>query len=314
VGGFSAISMALAAIATGAIEMEPPRFIFFNDALYVAAAGLASGFVVLGILPFIEKAFRITTGMTLLELADASQPLLRRLALEAPGTYSHSNSVATLAEAAAESIKANSLLCRVGSYYHDVGKIHKPDYFVENQMGGENRHLNLSPTLSLRIIQSHVKDGVELAKEYHLPTSILPIVEQHHGTTVVEYFYNKAVRQGDQQAETNAPAISDTEFRYPGPKPRSKEAAIVMLCDVVESACRTLAEPTASRLEAKVRELARMRLDDGQFEECDLTLRDLDKIEKAIVKTLLGIYHGRVSYTSDPGVVTTVTSPAASLG
>ena len=235
--------------------------------------------------------------MTLLELADASQPLLRRLALEAPGTYNHSYSVATLAEAAADAIKANSLLCRVASYYHDVGKIHKPDYFVENQMGGENRHLNLSPSLSLRIIQSHVKDGVELAKEYHLPTSILPIIEQHHGTTVVEYFYSKAMRQGDQQPEIAHPP-SDVEFRYPGPKPRSKEAAIVMLCDVVESACRSLAEPTASRLEAKVRELSRLRLDDGQFEQCDLTLRDLEQIETAIVKTLLGIYHGRVAYPS----------------
>jgi cyclic-di-AMP phosphodiesterase PgpH len=296
VGGYCALAMVVASAAVGFVEMQPIPFIARN-CLLVAAAGFASGFVVLGILPFIEKAFRITTGMTLLELADASQPLLRRLALEAPGTYNHSYSVATLAEAAADAIKANSLLCRVASYYHDVGKIHKPDYFVENQMGGENRHINLSPNLSLKIIQSHVKDGVELAKEYHLPTSILPIIEQHHGTTVVEYFYSKAIRQGDQQPEI-APPPTATEFRYPGPKPRSKEAAIVMLCDVVESACRSLSEPTASRLEGKVRELARLRLDDGQFEECDLTLRDMEKIETAIVKTLLGIYHGRVAYPS----------------
>ena len=296
VGGFAAIAMIVAAFAVGAVEMEPMQFIGMT-CLYVGAAGLTSGVVVLAILPFIEKAFRITTGMTLLELADASQPLLRRLALEAPGTYNHSLSVATLAEAAAESIKANSLLCRVASYYHDVGKIHKPDYFVENQMGGENRHLNLSPTLSLRIIQSHVKDGVELAKEYHLPTSILPIIEQHHGTTLVEYFYRKAVRQDDQQPDASPPP-SDVEFRYPGPKPRSKEAAIVMLADIVESACRTLTEPTASRLEAKVRELARLRLDDGQFEQCDLTLRELELIEASLVKTLLGIYHGRIVYPS----------------
>jgi putative nucleotidyltransferase with HDIG domain len=307
VGGYCALAMVVANAAVGAVEMEPIPFIAKN-CLYVAAAGFASGFVVLGILPFIEKAFRITTGMTLLELADASQPLLRRLALEAPGTYNHSYSVATLAEAAADAIKANSLLCRVASYYHDVGKIHKPDYFVENQMGGENRHLNLSPSLSLRIIQSHVKDGVELAKEYHLPTSILPIIEQHHGTTVVEYFYSKAMRQGDQQPDVTPPP-SDVEFRYPGPKPRSKEAAIVMLCDIVESACRSLAEPTASRLEAKVRELARMRLDDGQFEECDLTLRDLERIETAIVKTLLGIYHGRVAYPSSETSVPPIVNP-----
>ena len=311
VGGFSALAMIVATAAVGAVEMEPFQFIAKN-CLYSGAAGFASGFVVLGILPFIEKAFRITTGMTLLELADASQPLLRRLALEAPGTYNHSYSVATLAEAAADSINANSLLCRVASYYHDVGKIHKPDYFVENQAGGENRHLNLSPSLSLRIIQSHVKDGVQLAKEYNLPTSILPIIEQHHGTTVVEYFYSKAIRQSDKQPDGTPP--SDVEFRYDGPKPRSKEAAIVMLCDVVESACRSLAEPTASRLEAKVRELARLRLDDGQFDECDLTLRDLEQIETAIVKTLLGIYHGRVAYpSSETTVPPVVKTPAASL-
>lgn len=295
VGFVAGVAMAVATAAVSAVEMEPIRFMLYN-CLRVCAAGFASGFVVLGILPFIEKAFRITTGMTLLELADASQPLLRRLALEAPGTYSHSNSVAILAEAAAEAIGVNSLLCRVGSYYHDIGKINKPDYFVENQTGGENRHLNLSPTLSLRIIQAHVKDGVELAKQYNLPSSIQAIIQQHHGKTIVEYFYSKAVRQSDKQPDAACPA--DTEFRYEGPKPRSKEAAIVMLCDVVESACRTLAEPSASRLEVKVHELARLRLEDGQFDDSDLTLSDLQRIESAITKTLLGIHHGRITYPS----------------
>ncbi len=295
VGGAAAAAMVIATAAVGAEEMEPMAFIWSN-CLHVGAAGFAAGFVVLGILPFIEKAFRITTGMTLLELGDTSQPLLRRLALEAPGTYNHSLGVATLAEGAAESIRVNSLLCRVGSHYHDIGKINKPDYFVENQMGGENRHLNLSPTLSLRIIQGHVKDGIELAKEYNLPSSIQALIQQHHGTTVVEYFYSKAVRQSDQQPDAACPAA--TEFRYEGPKPRSKEAAIVMLCDVVESACRSLAEPTASRLEAKVHELARLRLEDGQFDDSDLTLSDLQRIERAIIKTLLGIYHGRIIYPS----------------
>ena len=295
VGAAAALAMAIATAAVGAVEMEPIPFMLSN-CLHVGAAGFAAGFVVLGILPFIEKAFRITTGMTLLELADASQPLLRRLALEAPGTYDHSLGVATLSESAAEAIGVNSLLCRVGSYYHDIGKINKPDYFVENQMGGENRHLNLSPTLSLRIIQAHVKDGVELAKEYNLPSSIQAIIQQHHGKTVVEYFFSKAIRQSDQQPNAACPA--DTEFRYPGPKPRSKEAAIVMLSDIVESACRTLAEPTASRLEVKVHELARLRLEDGQFDDSDLTLSDLERIETAITKTLLGIYHGRITYPS----------------
>jgi cyclic-di-AMP phosphodiesterase PgpH len=304
IGGASALAMIIAATAVGAVEMEPIQFVGSN-CLYVGASGLAAGFVVLGFLPFIEKAFRITTSMTLLELADASRPLLRRLALEAPGTYNHSLQVATLAEAAAEAIHANSLLCRVGSYYHDIGKINKPDYFIENQMGGENRHLNLTPSLSLRIILSHVKEGVEMAKDYNLPTSLLPIIQQHHGTTLVEYFYHQAVQKGDQQPETG-PRLSDTEFRYPGPKPKSKEAAIVMLCDAVESACRCFGEPTASRLEAKVHELARLRLEDGQFAECDLTMRDLEQIERALCKALLGIYHGRISYPT-----TETSAPAA---
>jgi hypothetical protein len=303
VGGIAAVVMIAVTAAVGAVDLQPMRFIKDN-CLYVGAAGLAAGFVVLGILPFIEKAFRITTTMTLLELADASQPLLRRLALEAPGTYNHSLQVATLAEAAAEEIKANSLLCRIGSYYHDIGKINKPDYFAENQFGGENRHLNLSPTLSLRIILSHVKEGVEMAKEYGLPTSILPIIQQHHGTTLVQYFYHKAVHQtGNQMQE---PQPSDTEFRYPGPKPKSKESAIVMICDAVESACRCMAEPNASRIESLVHELALQRLHDGQFHECDLTMRDLERIERSVAKTLLGIYHGRIVYPSSEG-----TAPSA---
>ena len=194
-----------------------------DNCLYAGAAGLAVGFVVLGILPFIEKAFRITTSMTLLELADASQPLLRRLAIEAPGTYNHSLQVATLAEAAAEAIGANSLLCRVASYYHDVGKINKADYFVENQVDGENRHINLSPSVSLLIIIGHVKDGVELAKEYNLPTSILPFIQQHHGTTLVEYFYHQACTQQDEQRRT-ARASARRSTATPAPSPRARRS------------------------------------------------------------------------------------------
>jgi putative nucleotidyltransferase with HDIG domain len=255
------------------------------------------GFVVLGILPFIEKAFRITTNMTLLELADASQPLLRRLALEAPGTYNHSLQVATLSEAAAEAIGANSLLCRVGSYYHDIGKMNKADYFVENQSEGRNRHINLNPSVSLLIIIAHVKDGVELARDYNLPTSLFPFIQQHHGTTLVEYFYHQACTRKNQEPQT--PAISETQYRYPGPRPRSREVAIVMLSDAVESACRAMAEPTANRIESLVHELAMKRLLDGQFDECNLTMRELNRIEKKLAKTLLGIYHGRIAYPSN---------------
>jgi putative nucleotidyltransferase with HDIG domain len=296
VGGVAAIAMMLACGALGLIALDNRWFILTNCG-YTFLAGLASGFLMLGTLPFIEKAFRITTSMTLLELADASHPLLRRLAIEAPGTYSHSLQVATLAEAAAEAIGANSLLCRVSAYYHDVGKINKPDYFVENQQQGQqNRHINLTPSVSFLIIKGHVMDGIEMAREYTLPTSLFPFIQQHHGTTLVEYFFNAA--RNDQKQKGEETEVSDTEFRYPGPKPRTREVAILMLSDAAESATRCMKEPTAGRIEALVHELSMKRLLDGQFDECDLTLRDLDRVEKSLTKTLLSIYHGRLAYSS----------------
>lgn len=294
VGGASALAMIAASAAAGAVTMDPIPYIA-KYCLYAGAAGMAAGFVVLGILPFIEKAFKITTSMTLLELADASQPLLKRLAIEAPGTYNHSLQVATLSEAAADAIGANSLLCRVASYYHDVGKINKADYFIENQVDGKNRHINLSPSVSLLIIIGHVKDGIELAKEYNLPASILPFIQQHHGTTLIEYFYHRACTQQDVE---DGPSVPETQYRYPGPKPKSKEIAIVMVADAVESAVRAMSEPNASRIETLVHELAMKRLHDGQFDECDLNFRELEQVERALTKTLLGIYHGRIAYPS----------------
>jgi cyclic-di-AMP phosphodiesterase PgpH len=301
VGGMSAIAMMLATAAWGEIMLDPWGYILTN-CLYAGAAGLAVGFVVLGILPFVEKAFRITTTMTLLEMADASHPLLRRLAVEAPGTYSHSFQVATLAEAAAEAIHANALLCRVASYYHDIGKINKADYFVENQPPGqENRHLNLSPNVSFLIIKGHVSDGAELAREYNLPKSLMPFIQQHHGTTLVEFFYHAACTQQEQQGDQ--PAIDDAQFRYPGPRPRTKEVGIVMLADCVESAARAMIratpDPATGKIEALVHELTLKRLLDGQLSDCDLTMRDLDRIEKSLAKTLLSIYHGRIAYPSN---------------
>ncbi len=307
IGGATALAMIFATIATGMLNMDPARFIV-RECLYVGAAGLAVGFIVLGILPTIEWAFRITTSMTLLELADASHPLLRRLAMEAPGTYAHSFQVAALSEEAAEAIGANALLCRVAAYYHDVGKIHKPDYFIENQTEGCNRHLNLNPSMSLLIIINHVKDGIELAKEYNLPTSIFPFIQQHHGTTLVEFFYHRA-RTQQEQNNPDGPAISESEYRYPGPKPKSKEIAIVMLADAVESATRAMSEPTMNRIETLVNELAMKRLVDKQFDESDLTMRDLDKIKMSLVKTLTGIYHGRIPY---PSTSTTTSAPHSS--
>ena len=293
IGGAAALAMMAATVAAGLINMDPLVFVGKN-CLYSGAAGLATGFVVLGILPFIEKTFRITTSMTLLELADASHPLLRRLQMEAPGTYSHSLQVATIAEACADAIGQNSLLCRVASYYHDVGKINKPDYFCENQSDGVNRHMNLSPSVSLLIIIGHVKDGVELAKEYSLPTSILPFIQQHHGTTLVEFFYYQACTK----QESDQPAISEVQYRYPGPRPRTKEIAIVMVADAVESATRAMQDPSASRIEALVHDIIMKRLLDGQFDDCDLTMRELQQIERTCVKALLSIYHGRIAYPS----------------
>jgi putative nucleotidyltransferase with HDIG domain len=294
VGGIAAVAMMVATAAWGLIAMDPWWYIA-NNALYAGAAGLATGFVVLGILPFVEKSFRITTSMTLLELADASHPLLRRLAIEAPGTYSHSWQVATLAQASAEAIGANSLLCRVAAYYHDVGKINKADYFVENQQAGQqNRHINLTPSVSFLIIKGHVADGIELAREYSLPTSLFPFIQQHHGTTLVEYFYHQAKTQHEKCGDETP--LSDTDFRYPGPKPKSREVAILMLADAVESATRAMTDPTAVRIEALVHKLTMGRLMDGQFDECDLTLRELNLIQKSLAKTLLSIYHGRIPY------------------
>jgi len=297
IGGATGLSMMLAALATGMVTMQPGEPFTYKglDVLYAGAAGIAVGFCVLGILPFIERAFRITTGMTLLELADASQPLLRRLSVEAPGTYNHSLQVATLSEAAAEAIGANSLLCRVGAYYHDVGKINKADYFIENQSDGVNRHINLSPSVSLLIIIGHVKDGVELAREYGLPPVIVHFIQQHHGTTLVEYFYHQAVQLKDQKTPDH-PDVSETQYRYPGPRPRNRETAIVMLADACESATRAMGEVTPARIEALVHDIVMKRLLDGQFEECEMTMRELELVERSLVKTLINIYHGRISY------------------
>ena len=306
-GGAAAVAMMLATVASGWLDMDPMQYIVKN-AIYSGAAGLAVGFLALGILPFIEKTFKITTSMTLLELADFSHPLLRRLSMEAPGTYQHSQQVATMSEEAAEAIGANSLLCRVAAYYHDIGKINKPDYFVENQGQGGNRHMQLSPSVSLLIIIGHVKDGIELAREYALPHSILPFIQQHHGTTLVEFFYHRACKEAEKQGPLEQ-EVHENQYRYPGPKPRSKETAICMLADCCESACRAMQEPNPARVEQLVHDLAMKRLLDGQFDESDLTMRELELIERSLVKSLLGLYHGRIAYPNDKPINPSQTQP-----
>lgn len=286
-------ALAVTATLAGLIRLDPAGVVI-SDAVHAGFAGLFAGFAVLGALPFIERVFRITTPMTLLELADASHPLLRKLSAEAPGTYSHSLGVATLAAEAAEAIHANALLVRVGAYYHDVGKINKPDFFIENQIPGQpNRHLTLSPNVSMLIIIAHVKDGIELAREYNLPTSLFPFIQSHHGTTLIEFFYHRA-------KEENAGEVSEHQFRYPGPKPRSKEVAILMLADAVESASRSLTDASPARIEQLVREIVQKRLLDGQFDECDLTMAELAKIEKSLVRTMRSVHHRRIAYPQNP--------------
>jgi len=267
-------------------------------ALWAAGAALLVGFVVQGLLPFIEKIFRVATSMTLLEWTDPSKPLLRRLAMEAPGTFNHSLQLGMMCEAAAEAIGARGLLARAGAYYHDIGKINKPEYFVENQAGAPNPHQKLSPAMSLLIIIGHVKDGLEMAREYHLPDVLREFIVAHHGTTLVQYFYHAATEQ--RKADTDR-APDEVEFRYPGPKPRTKEAAILMLADASESSVRAMPDPTPGRIETQVNAMVERRLMDGQLDDCELTLREVHQIEASIIRSLNAMYHGRIAYPKPAG-------------
>ncbi len=277
---------------------QPGSAILFDQAILAGTAVFAAIFVLLGLLPLVERVFGITTAMTLLELSDTNQPLLRRLAMEAPGTFSHSLVLGSMAEAAAREVGANCLLCRVGAYYHDIGKLLKPGYFMENMNAGQNRHEKLSPAMSLLIVVGHVKDGLELAREYRLPLAVRDFIAEHHGTTVVEYFLHAAREKQARETLTGglASQVNDTEFRYPGPKPRSKETAILMICDGSEGMIRSMPEPTAAKIEGAVHQMINKRLMDGQFDHSNLTLSELTIIEQSLVRTLVGAYHGRMPY------------------
>jgi len=257
---------------------------------------VACGFVMTGLLPFVEKIFGVQTELRLLELGDIAHPLLQELVRRAPGTYNHSINVASIAEAAAESIGAKGLLVRVGAYFHDIGKMLKPGYFVENQGQDANRHESLVPAMSTLIIVAHIKDGADLARQHHLPQPIIDFIQQHHGTTLVEYFYRRANEQS--KADPDAAEVEERSFRYPGPKPQTKEAAVLMLADAVESASRALVEPTPSRIENLVHEISMKRLTDNQFDCCGLTLQELATVEDSLIKSLTAVYHGRVKYPS----------------
>jgi hypothetical protein len=265
-----------------------------REALWHAGSAMLAGFMMTGFLPLVERLFGVQTDLTLLELGDASHPLLRQLAQRAPGTYNHSINVASIAEPAAEAIGANGLLVRVGAYFHDIGKLFKPNYFIENQGLGPNQHDSLQPAMSTLVIIAHVKDGADLARSHHLPQSIIDFIEQHHGTTLVEYFYRQAAERSQRDAESTP--VSDRDFRYPGPKPQSLEAAVLMLADTVESASRALVEPTPARIKGLVEDVSMKKLSDGQFDECGLTLLQLNVVKQSLVKSLTAIYHARVKY------------------
>lgn len=258
--------------------------------------GLLAGIIVTGLIPLFEMIFQYTTNVKLLELANLDRPILRELMVQAPGTYHHSVIVGALVEAAGEAIGANHLLAKVSAYYHDLGKLKKPLYFVENQGGGENRHEKLAPSMSSLILISHIKDGVELARQNKLGQDIIDIIREHHGTSVISYFYQKA-REGQGEGK---PEINDEDYRYPGPKPQTKEAGLVMLADAVEAASRTLVDPTPARIQGLVQKIINNFFSDGQLDDCELTLKDLHLIASTFNKILTGIFHRRIEYPEPP--------------
>jgi putative nucleotidyltransferase with HDIG domain len=244
-----------------------------------------------------ERSFSITTDLTYLELSDTNRPLLKEFSVKAPGSFNHSLQVANLAEAAADAVGANALMTRVGALYHDIGKMFKPEYFVENQRPGENPHDNLKPRMSALIIASHVKEGVEIGREHNLPREVLDFIPMHHGTALIEFFFRRAVEEG----RASGAEIREAEFRYPGPRPVSKETGILMLADSVEAASRTLDNPSHKRLESLIETLFSTRIQDRQLDDTNLTFAELKTIKATFLSMLLGMYHIRVKYPEQRG-------------
>lgn len=275
-------------------DPDPSRLLMLLS-LSAANGGLSAAFT-FGTFSFLGHIFGITTSLGLMELAHPTHPLFHRLLTDAPGTYHHSMVVANLAERAAQQIGADGLLCRVGAYYHDIGKVVRPYFFIENQEG-HNVHDQLEPQSSAQIIASHVKDGLELAKRYALPSKVSDIIEQHHGTHVVAYFYRQACQN------SNSEAVDEQQFRYPGPRPQTKEAAIMMLADGVEAAVRASRDQSPERIACLVRKIVAERLGDGQLDQCDLTLRELEEVRNAFITVLQGIFHPRIEYPESTNIV-----------
>jgi putative nucleotidyltransferase with HDIG domain len=291
-GGLVAIANVLAIAASRLAGPEPPGLGALGD----LAGGIAGGAVVAAVvgftLPLFEQAFHVVTDIRLLELSNQNLPLLRQLAIEAPGTYQHSLMLGHLAEAAADALGADALLARVSGYYHDIGKTKMPEYFIENQPKGRNRHDLLAPSMSALIIAAHVKEGVEMAKKAGLPEPIVTAIREHHGTKLIRYFFQKALAR----AEAGQPVVREIDYRYPGPKPSTRVLGILMIADAVEAASRTLIEPTPARIRAMIRQIVDDCLRDGQFDSCDLTMRDLAVVGESLERTVSTIYHHRIDY------------------
>jgi putative nucleotidyltransferase with HDIG domain len=287
--------MSVVTFAVGLIGGGDPK-----DALWLGVLGLGNGLLSLMLamvlMPFLEDAFNILTPMKLLELSDPRHPLLDKLLRNAPGTFSHSMQVGLLAEKAAERVGADALLAQVGAYYHDIGKMEHPAYFVENQIAQINPHAALSPTLSAKVIKRHVKDGLEIGEAWGLPQEILDIIAQHHGSTRIEYFYRKALEEAHDEE-----AVSESDFRYSGGLPRSKEAGIMMLADSIEATVKSLPKPTPKRIDDVVADTVRRKLQDGQFDECQLTMHDIHEAGEAIREALIGFLGPRIAYPEDQG-------------
>ncbi len=276
--------------------------LFLQQALAGLVNGLASALFAIVLLPIFETMFKITTDITLLELSDLGHPLLQRLAIQAPGTYHHSLVVANLSQAAADEIGANGLQARVCSYYHDIGKLTKPDYFVENMQFRDNPHDELTPTMSTVVITSHVKDGVELAYHHKLPKPVVDVIREHHGTGLVTYFHHKAKTQvvvDGEPANGKGTVVAEEDFRYPGPKPQSRESGIIHLADGIESASRTLQKTTPASIEGLVNEIINDRIVDTQLDQCDLKFDELGRVKRAFIFTLTNMLHSRIAYPKD---------------
>jgi putative nucleotidyltransferase with HDIG domain len=297
------LGYAITIIALG-LERYESLGVLGNQLLVAGFNAILSPILAYGVLIFLERIFNVSTELTLVDLSDLNHPLLKDLAHKAPGSFHHSVSVSTLAESAAQAIGANTTLARVGGLYHDIGKLVNPESFVENQLGTENRHRTLSPRKSVRVISAHIEDGITLARQHKLPPPVIDFIPMHHGTMHVGFFYEKALRQKKSRGEVN-----ENDFRYPGPKPNTKETAIVMLADGVEASTRAIVEPTVEKIEANIDSLIKLRLLEGELDESNLNLRDLSRIKESFVKILIGIHHSRLRYP-EPGSDPTESVPA----